>query len=142
MGMGDRIVVMLDGRIRQVGPPQAVYERPADTFVATFLGSPPMNLIPRGDVIVGFRPEKALPAEVLGGVLDGHRQWTLDVHRIEYLSGDRHLHGLATGLGEPTPVIVRLAATVLTPIETNTTYDFVVRDADLVLFDAESERAM
>jgi multiple sugar transport system ATP-binding protein len=140
MGMGDRIVVMLDGQVRQVGPPQAVYERPADTFVATFLGSPPMNLVPRDDVIVGFRPEKALPADVLGERLDGHKRWSFDVHRIEYLSGDRHLHGLATGLGKPTPVIVRLPATVLTPIEAGTTYEFVVRETDLRYFDSETER--
>ncbi|HET6948841.1 MAG TPA: ABC transporter ATP-binding protein [Acidimicrobiales bacterium] len=141
MGMGDRIVVMLDGRVRQVGPPQAVYERPADTFVATFLGSPPMNLIPRDDVIVGFRPEKALPAEALAGDVEGHRRWTLEVQRIEHLSGDRHLHGLAEGLGKPTPVIVRLPATVLTPIETGTTHDFVIRHDDLCYFDAETEQA-
>jgi multiple sugar transport system ATP-binding protein len=141
MGMGDRIVVMLDGQVRQVGPPQAVYERPADTFVATFLGSPPMNLVPRDGAIVGFRPEKALPAEVLGGGHEGHRCWTLDVHRIEYLSGDRHLHGLATGLGEPAPVIVRLPATVLTPIEAGTTHEFVVREEDLCWFDPETEKA-
>ena len=141
MGMGDRIVVMLDGRVRQVGPPQAVYQRPADTFVATFLGSPPMNLVAREDVIVGFRPEKALPAEALGGSLDGHLRWTLEVSRIEYLSGDRHLHGVAEGLGKPTPVIVRLPATVLLPIETGTTHDFVVREDDLCWFDAETEQA-
>jgi ABC-type sugar transport system ATPase subunit len=141
MGMGDRIVVMLDGQVRQVGPPQAVYEQPADTFVATFLGSPPMNLIRTDGAIVGFRPEKALPAAVLGEALDGHRRWTLEIQRIEYLSGDRHLHGRATGLGEPTPVIVRLPATVLTPIETGTTYDFVVREDDLCSFDPETERA-
>jgi multiple sugar transport system ATP-binding protein len=141
MGMGDRIVVMLDGKVRQVGPPQAVYEHPADTFVATFLGSPPMNLIQRDDVIVGFRPEKALPAKVLGEGLDGHHRWSLEVHRIEYLSGDRHLHGLAAGLGKPTPVIVRLPATVLTPIETGTTHDFVLREDDLRYFDIDTERA-
>src|ERR671911_2902685 len=141
MGMGDRIVVMLDGQVRQVGPPQAVYERPADTFVATFLGSPPMNLVPRDGVVVGFRPEKALPAEVLGEGLDGHHAWTLDVQRIEYLSGDRHLHGVATGLGEPTPVIVRLPATVLTPIEAGTSHEFVLREDDLRYFDIDTERA-
>src|ERR671917_85443 len=75
MGMGDRSVVRLDGRVREVGPPQDVYERPADTFVATFLGSPPMNLIPRDDALVGFRPEKALPAEVLGEAGDGEGRW-------------------------------------------------------------------
>src|SRR5918996_2173680 len=122
MGLGDRVVVMLDGQVRQVGPPQAVYEQPADTFVATFLGAPPMNLIPRDDVIVGFRPEKALPAEVLGEGLDGHWRWALEVHRLEDLSGDRHLHRPAPGLGEPTPVIVRLPATVLTPIEAGSSH--------------------
>jgi hypothetical protein len=45
MGLGDRIAVMDKGRIRQIGKPQEVYDDPADTFVATFLGSPPMNLI-------------------------------------------------------------------------------------------------
>ena len=46
MTMGDRIAVMNKGRIRQVGPPHEVYNRPADTFVATFIGSPQMNLLP------------------------------------------------------------------------------------------------
>jgi multiple sugar transport system ATP-binding protein len=46
MTLGDRIVVMHQGRVRQVDTPERVYQRPADTFVAGFLGSPPMNLIP------------------------------------------------------------------------------------------------
>jgi multiple sugar transport system ATP-binding protein len=45
MTLGDRIVVMHMGRVRQVDTPERVYQRPADTFVAGFLGSPPMNLI-------------------------------------------------------------------------------------------------
>jgi multiple sugar transport system ATP-binding protein len=45
MTLSDRIVVMRDGRIAQAGPPEEVYRRPADTFVATFVGSPKMNLI-------------------------------------------------------------------------------------------------
>ncbi len=139
MGMGDRIVVMYEGKVRQLGPPADVYENPADTFVATFLGSPPMNLIPRDDAIVGFRPETVLPAEVLGGHLDGHRVFTMDVHRIEYLSGDRHLHGIVTGLGEPTMAIIRLPATVLTPIEADSPYEFVVPDRKLKFFDRETE---
>src|SRR3954464_13842379 len=85
MGMGDRIVVMLDGQVRQIGEPQFVYEHPADTFVATFLGSPPMNLVHRGDSIVGFRPEKMLPESALSGGRDGHQIVQLDVHRIEHL---------------------------------------------------------
>ena len=45
MTLGDRIVVMHDGRISQVDTPTNVYDRPRDTFVAGFLGSPPMNLL-------------------------------------------------------------------------------------------------
>jgi multiple sugar transport system ATP-binding protein len=46
MTLGDRIVVMHEGRVRQVDTPANVYDRPSDTFVAGFLGSPPMNLMP------------------------------------------------------------------------------------------------
>ncbi|MCF6385993.1 ABC transporter ATP-binding protein [Mycobacterium sp. MBM] len=45
MTLSDRIVVMREGRIAQAGPPAQVYQRPADTFVATFVGSPKMNLV-------------------------------------------------------------------------------------------------
>lgn len=45
MTMGDRIVVMLDGVIQQVAAPLEIYQHPANTFVATFIGSPPMNLV-------------------------------------------------------------------------------------------------
>ena len=45
MTMGDKIVVMNGGRVEQVGPPLELYDRPANTFVATFLGSPAMNLL-------------------------------------------------------------------------------------------------
>jgi len=141
MGMGDRIVVMLDGRVRQVGPPLEVYEHPADVFVATFLGSPPMNLVRRDDVLVGFRPEKMLPREAVGGAGDGHAEVQLEVSRIEHLSGDRHLHGVLRGLGEDTPVIVRLPATVLTPVATGETHAMVVRHADLRYFDPTTEQA-
>ena len=43
--MGDRIVVMLDGRILQVDTPLELYHRPVNRFVATFIGSPPMNIL-------------------------------------------------------------------------------------------------
>ncbi|MBV8518276.1 MAG: sn-glycerol-3-phosphate ABC transporter ATP-binding protein UgpC [Acidobacteria bacterium] len=45
MTMGHRITVMRDGKIQQVGTPREVYERPANAFVAQFIGTPPMNLI-------------------------------------------------------------------------------------------------
>ena len=46
MTMGERICIMNEGKIVQVGPPMEVYKNPADTFVAGFLASPPMNLLP------------------------------------------------------------------------------------------------
>jgi multiple sugar transport system ATP-binding protein len=45
MTMGDRVVVMKDGVIHQAGPPLEIYDRPADRFVAGFIGSPPMNFV-------------------------------------------------------------------------------------------------
>ena len=61
MTMGERIVVMSQGEIQQVAPPLEVYERPANPFVAGFIGTPPMNLFPVGTLdparIVGLRPE-------------------------------------------------------------------------------------
>lgn len=57
MTLGDRICVMHEGRIQQVGRPMDVYENPANTFVASFLGNPPMNLL-QGKDQIGVRPEK------------------------------------------------------------------------------------
>ncbi len=45
MTMGQRITVLRDGKIQQVGTPQEVYEHPANVFVATFIGTPPMNIV-------------------------------------------------------------------------------------------------
>jgi ABC-type sugar transport system ATPase subunit len=77
MTLGDRIVVMANGKIQQLGRPQDVYRAPANLFVAGFIGSPPMNLLrgrvaagelflgdlrvacpgaPSGDIAVGMRP--------------------------------------------------------------------------------------
>jgi len=137
MGLGDRIAVMYEGRVRQVGPPREVYANPVDTFVATFLGSPPMNLVHRGDHLLGFRPENFLPAELVEG--DGSRVTvSLEIARIEYLSGDRHVYGAINGMGEETRVIARLPATVTTPLEDGEVREFAVHERDLRFFDAES----
>jgi multiple sugar transport system ATP-binding protein len=56
MTMADKIVVMRDGHVEQVGPPLELYDRPANSFVAGFIGSPSMNLLPghvRGQAFVG-----------------------------------------------------------------------------------------
>jgi multiple sugar transport system ATP-binding protein len=50
MTLGDKVVVMRDGRVRQIGAPESIYNHPADTFVATFVGSPVMNIF-QGEII-------------------------------------------------------------------------------------------
>jgi len=62
MTMATRVVVLRDGVVQQVGRPQEVYDRPANTFVASFMGTPPMNVFPAGTIeagphLVGVRPE-------------------------------------------------------------------------------------
>jgi len=74
MTLSDRLAVMRDGKILQIGTPQEIYEKPADIFTAGFIGSPPMNFIPgerlpfigkkvediqlsRNESTVGIRPE-------------------------------------------------------------------------------------
>jgi multiple sugar transport system ATP-binding protein len=137
MGLGDRIAVMYEGRVRQLGPPREVYEDPSDTFVATFLGSPPMNLVARDGALLGFRPESFLPAELVDGEAVRAQ---LDVARIEYLSGDRHVYGTVRGIGEETRVIARLPATVTAPIDAGETREFAVGERDLRFFDADTGR--
>lgn len=66
--MGDRIVVLDKGKIQQAGSPEEIYNNPANTFVAGFVGSPQMNFIDskdfpyetKEDVIIGIRPEKMI----------------------------------------------------------------------------------
>ena len=67
LSMGDRIVVMRDGRIQQIGSPTELYEQPTNAYVASFIGSPPMNFLEgrvEGDRIV-------LPAEQTTLSMDG-----------------------------------------------------------------------
>jgi multiple sugar transport system ATP-binding protein len=137
MGLGDRIAVMQGGRVRQIASPVEVYDEPADTFVASFLGSPPMNIVEADDLLMGFRPEHFLPLDVRENrgkpTLLGFR-----VTRVEYLGADRLVYGVLEGrFGEPR-VISRLPSTVTTPVETGRRYEFAVGDQDLKFFDKAS----
>ncbi|MPZ22270.1 MAG: sn-glycerol-3-phosphate ABC transporter ATP-binding protein UgpC [Dehalococcoidia bacterium] len=90
MTMGSRIAVMNAGALQQLGPPQEVYDRPENTFVARFIGSPPMNLvrarIVRDDGSVALRVDEAsLPlAPSAAAALDGAADVDLGV-RPEHL---------------------------------------------------------
>ena len=137
MGLGDRIAVMSEGRIRQLGTPHAVYHDPADTFVATFLGSPPMNMIRRDDVLVGFRPESLLPKGVVQPDDDAVTV-PFHVHRVENLGSERHLVGTISGIGPETRVIAMLPSTVSVDVPVDETSEFVIRGADLRFFDTDA----
>jgi sn-glycerol 3-phosphate transport system ATP-binding protein len=107
MTLGDRIAVMDRGRLLQVGTPEEIYGRPCNVFVARFVGSPAMNLLPgtavgeSAGVTVGIRPETLRPAsDVLGGL-------TLEVTAevVEPLGSDVFVHGRTDGGDE---VVARL----------------------------------
>ena len=102
MTMGDRIVVMNAGRIQQAAAPMEVYEKPANTFVASFIGTPPMNLFPPGvyDLArtVGVRPEHVRVAradDAAAVAAPGALGATADI--IETLGSETIVHAVVDG---------------------------------------------
>lgn len=110
MTMADRIIVLNAGRIEQIGTPTEIYHRPASTFVASFMGAPPMNLLNAesadgrvhlggdmsvaastadGPVIWGIRPED-IEIDPTGDI-----PFTVDI--VEELGAHRLLHGQLNG---------------------------------------------
>src|ERR687888_1467444 len=123
MTMGDRIAVMSDGVLQQVGPPPELYERPVNKFVAAFIGSPAMNFaLVHADqgklkmgrhllhltgsrqkialdrhgrqLEIGFRPEDL---EIADGSGDGAVRFPAKVDVVEYLGNQELLHADAEG---------------------------------------------
>jgi multiple sugar transport system ATP-binding protein len=144
MGLGDRIAVMNAGKVRQFGTPAEVYEHPADTFVATFVGLPPMNLLEGvdglapPDTLVGFRPEHFLPRSVFGEDTDV-TELEYHVRRVEYLGSERFLYGSIGAVEDPErPVIARLPAMLRVSVEADRKHAFAVPTSQLRYFDAET----
>jgi multiple sugar transport system ATP-binding protein len=134
--MGDRVMVLNKGVVRQLGTPTDVYDNPADTFVATFLGSPPMNLAELGDVIVGFRPEHFRPAST---VTDAAVPFRFKVENIEYLGSEWIVSGTLTGGKlDGKKVFSRLSSSQ--NLQLGGTYDFAVPQRHLKFFDHSSEK--
>ena len=111
MTLAQRMIVMNAGRMEQIGTPEQVYQAPATTFVASFIGSPPMNLIaghgegrqfhtggqalalpqpaPRaGELLLGLRPEHCELVDSAGGA-----GWQLRVEVVEMLGAERLVYG-------------------------------------------------
>lgn len=123
MTLGDRVAVMNDARVQQIGPPMELYQRPANLFVAGFMGSPEMNLYPcttaRRDGLVrlasgGFRVAVAagqLGTEVSDAVVAGIRPQDVEltapdqadmaavVELVEALGNDALVHLSLGGAG-------------------------------------------
>ena len=116
MTLAQRMIVMNAGRAEQVGTPDDVYSRPATTFVASFIGSPPMNLF-EGRVTADGRafevsPDMPIPLpevctalagrELVLGVRPEHLQpggehLTIEIETVEVLGAEHLIHGLLAG---------------------------------------------
>jgi multiple sugar transport system ATP-binding protein len=165
MTMGDRIAVMRAGVLQQFGSPRELYEHPANLFVARFLGSPSMNVVParvtdRGDgaLLTADGLEMSLPRErarkiggdgsVLVGLrpehfaerADGGRgdgSVRLPVRLIESLGSECLVHLDGPG---GAPVVARLGTDVhATPGQP---LELAVEDRHVYLFDPETETAL
>lgn len=102
MTLADKIVVLRDGRVEQVGSPMELYNNPANQFVAGFLGSPAMNFLPASLLeesnpnTMGVRPEDL--------TVDPDGKLAIEVQHVEKLGGDTNVIG---NIGE-TPMTIRL----------------------------------
>jgi len=141
MGLGDTIVVMHGGVVRQVGSPERIYQHPANTFVANFIGSPPMNLVEEDGWTLGFRPELLLPKGGFNGA-ESTLQINIALQRMEYLGGERLFYGMTAAPMKPTRVVVRLPASTSFAAEAGETVSFTVRRSDLRYFDKDNGDAI
>ena len=135
MTLAQRMIVMNGGHMEQFGTPEEVYNRPASTFVASFIGSPPMNLLqhspgtPTGQ-IMGIRPEHLdiTPVPVNGS-------WSLTVDTVELLGAERLVHAR---LGLET-LTLRLDASLPAP-DPGSTFHATPRAERLHWFDAQTQK--
>jgi sn-glycerol 3-phosphate transport system ATP-binding protein len=152
MTLAQRMLVMNGGRMEQFGTPEEVYQRPATTFVASFIGSPPMNLLegqaeggrfmvdahalplpqvpPRdGRLVLGLRPEHAQLRD------DG--DWAMPVEAVEMLGAERLIYGRLGGA----LFTVRQDATLSAP-RVGSTVRLGVPAAQLHWFDADTRQRL
>jgi multiple sugar transport system ATP-binding protein len=156
MTMGDRVAVLKDGLLQQVGTPREMYDRPTNVFVAGFIGSPAMNLLPvevDGDVLhfggadvrmpraaveevgstrsvtVGVRPEDMDIVESGAGL-------PTEVEVVEELGADAYVYGSTEVGGERRPIIARVDGR--TPPSKGSVLHLVPRSGGLHLFAGDS----
>jgi sn-glycerol 3-phosphate transport system ATP-binding protein len=106
MTLADILVVMNGGQVEQIGNPLDIYKKPATTFVATFIGAPPMNLMPARytslnipqDGVIGIRPEDLEIANQ--GTPDGAILFELTVSAIEHVGAETFVYGMRPQQGD------------------------------------------
>src|SRR6266478_3312553 len=113
MTLADILVVMNGGQVEQIGNPLEIYEKPATTFVAAFIGAPPMNLIPLRDSgikldgtdagILGIRPEDLRASN--GAAPDGGVAVELTVEAIEKVGAETYVYGIRSQESDTTPAV-------------------------------------
>jgi multiple sugar transport system ATP-binding protein len=140
MGMGDRIAVIDRGQVRQVGTPSEIYNDPADRFVATFVGAPPMNIVARNGGYLGFRPENFLPKDMVKDAAFTEFQFRID--RSEYLGSERIVYGVLEGFDTKDVVTAKLPPAHVAEawIRPGEWHPFAVRDAALRHFGNDGKR--
>jgi ABC-type sugar transport system ATPase subunit len=118
MTLADRIAVLKEGRLMQVGPPADLYDRPANVFVARFLGTPEMNVLsiasarplatslPESAALIGVRAEDLVLGEA-GAVAQ--------VEVVEPLGWEALVHLKISGAGEEAKVVARLPSGAVPP---------------------------
>ena len=135
MTLAQRMIVMNGGHMEQFGTPEQVYNRPASTFVASFIGSPPMNLLqhspgtPPGQIL-GIRPEHLDITPV-----PENGSWSLTVDTVELLGAERLVHAR---LGLET-LTLRLDASLPAP-DPGSTFHATPRAERLHWFDAQTQK--
>lgn len=134
VGLGDRVAVMQAGALRQIGVPQELYYEPANTFVAGFIGTPPMNLLARDGVIVGFRPEHALPGAAVPKSEDV-ATFQLRITRTEFLGSEWLAYGSVNAKFGNGKVLCKLQQDVIGKVKLGEVQDFVVSRSLIRFFD-------
>ncbi|WP_297770236.1 ABC transporter ATP-binding protein [uncultured Roseovarius sp.] len=136
MSMADMVVLMKDGRIQQTGAPEDLYYRSANTFVAEFVGAPPMALI-EGAAIPGYEGASTigLRAESLRLAEPGKGRLTCRVSECEFLGSETFV-----GLTHPGANGLTISMPGLRSIPAGEELEIDFADDDLHFFDAEGNR--
>ena len=136
MSMADMVVLMKDGHVQQVGAPEDLYYRPTNTFVAEFVGSPPMALI-EGSALSGFEGATriGLRAEDVRIVDSGPERLLCRVTDCEFLGSETFI-----GLDHPAASGLTVSMPGLQNIPQGQELAITFHDAALHFFDASGER--